>query len=295
MINVDWFQPYKHIISYSVGVILLTIMNLPRALRYKEENIILAGIIPGPHEPHLNINSYINPLVEELLELWSGIEMDTTAGRKLVRCAVICASCDIPAGRKLCSFLGHTPRYSCTKCKKGFPCSVGKMDYSGYDRRNWKYRIDESHRQDVSNLLNCKSRNELKNLESSLGCRYSNLLRLPYFDAPRMLFIDPMHNLFCGTAKYYVHNCWLSNSLISKSQLEFIQDRINRTVVPPDIGRIPSKFQSGFASFTADQLKNWTVYYSAMVLHDIFASVRYGMLEALYTGMPTSLFQADYY
>ena len=191
-------------------------MNLPHALRYKEENIILAGIIPGPHEPHLNINSYINPLVEELLELWSGIEMDTTAGRKLVRCAVICASCDIPAGRKLCGFLGHTARYGCTKCKKGFSGSVGKMDYSGYDRRNWKYRTDESHRQDVSKLLNCKSRNELKNLESSLGCRYSNLLRLPYFNAPRMLVIDSMHSLFCGTAKYYVHNCWLSNSLISK-------------------------------------------------------------------------------
>ena len=93
-------------------------MNLPHALRYKEENIILAGIIPGPHEPHLNINSYINPLVDELLELWIGIEMDTTAGRKLVRCAVICASCDIQAGRKLCGFLGHTARYGCTKCKK---------------------------------------------------------------------------------------------------------------------------------------------------------------------------------
>ena len=149
----------------------------------------------------------------------------------------------------MCGFLGHTARYGCTKCKKGFPGSVGKMVYSGYDRRNWKYRTDESHRQDVS--------------------KHSNLLRLPYFDAPGMLVIDPMHNLFCGTAKYYVHNCWLSNSLISKSQLEIIQDRINRTVVPTDIGRIPSKIQSGFASFTADQLKKWTVYYSAMVLHDI--------------------------
>ena len=31
--------------------------------------------------------------------------MDTTAGRKLIRCEVICASCGIPAGRKLCGFL----------------------------------------------------------------------------------------------------------------------------------------------------------------------------------------------
>ena len=31
MLNVDWFQPYKHL-SYSVGVIFVTFMNLPRAL-----------------------------------------------------------------------------------------------------------------------------------------------------------------------------------------------------------------------------------------------------------------------
>ena len=32
MINVDWFQPYKHI-NYSVGAIYVVILNLPRHLR----------------------------------------------------------------------------------------------------------------------------------------------------------------------------------------------------------------------------------------------------------------------
>ena len=35
-LNVDWFQPYKHI-QYSVGSIYLTIQNLPREERYKED------------------------------------------------------------------------------------------------------------------------------------------------------------------------------------------------------------------------------------------------------------------
>ena len=35
------------------------------------------------------------------------------------------------------------------------------------------------------------------------------------------------------------------------------------------IGRIPHKIKSGFASFTADQWKNWVVYYSTLVLFDI--------------------------
>ena len=64
MLNVDWFQPFEHY-TYSAGVIYLVLLNLPRAVRYKRENIILVGIIPGPSEPHLTMNSYLSPLVSD--------------------------------------------------------------------------------------------------------------------------------------------------------------------------------------------------------------------------------------
>ena len=47
MLNCDWFQPYKQT-QYSIGVIYLVILNLPRDVRFKPENILLCGIIPGP-------------------------------------------------------------------------------------------------------------------------------------------------------------------------------------------------------------------------------------------------------
>ena len=265
MINVDWFQPYKHV-THSVGVIFMTVMNLPRASRYIEDNVILVGIIPGPNEPHFTVNSYLDLLIDELLELWSGVELSTAVGKRKIRCAVLCASCDIPAGRKLCGFLGHMAYFGCTKCKKGFPGGIGNKDYSGYDRQNWTARTNEAHRRDALNLLKCRTKTEMAQKESSYGCRYSSL---PYFDAPRMLVVDPMHNLFTGTAKHYIHRVWLKNNILSDFQFAVIQDRVNRTMAPPDIGRIPLKIQSGFASFTADQFKNWTVYSSIMALHDI--------------------------
>ena len=43
-------------------------------------------------------------------------------------------------------------------------------------------------------------------------------------------------------------------------------------VVPPDIGRIPNKIKSGFSKFTADQLKNWIVYFSIIALLDLLDS-----------------------
>ena len=66
MMNIDWFRPYKHVQNYSVGAIYLVFMNLPRHLRFKRENVLLLGILPGPSEPSHDINSYLTPLVNEL-------------------------------------------------------------------------------------------------------------------------------------------------------------------------------------------------------------------------------------
>lgn len=48
-----------------------------------------------------------------------------------------------------------------------------------------------------------------------------------------------------------------------------VQERVNSALVPSGIGRIPHKIHSGFASFTADQWKNWVNYFSLIALHDI--------------------------
>ena len=56
-LNIDWFQPYK-LTTSSVGVIFLSIMNLPLSIRYKRGNIILIGLIPGPSEPTHDVNTF---------------------------------------------------------------------------------------------------------------------------------------------------------------------------------------------------------------------------------------------
>lgn len=269
MLNIDWFEPYKHL-TYSVGVIYLTVMNLPLTVRYKRENVLLVGIIPGPHEPSHDINSFLMPLVEDLLSFWDGVELDVHGcHKKLVRCALLCAACDHPAGRKTCGFLGHSACLGCSKCMKQFTGTVGDMNYSGFDRHNWTFRSNESHRRAVQELKQYTTRTALEEAESRLGCRYSELLKLPYFDAPRMLIIDPMHNLFLGSAKHYLKNIWLNRGIITTLNFDKIQSRVDSVRVPADIGRVPHKIMSGFASFTADQFKNWVLYYSVIVLRDL--------------------------
>ena len=243
MLNVDWFQPYSHTVS-SVGVIYLSIMNLPRHKRYKRKNMVLIGIIPGPSEPERNINSFLEPLVLELEKFWRGIMLNVKTAQGVhaqkIRCAVLCVSCDLPAGRKVGGVLSHSAAKGCSKCKKRFPGSVGNMCYSGFDRAQWPPRTGNSHRNDVAAVTKCTTKTRRNQKESELGCRYSVLLDLSYFDAPTMLTLDPMHNLFLGTSKHMI-NIWIKAGLIAKHDFDEIQKFVDDMVVPSDVGRISKK------------------------------------------------------
>ena len=87
-----------------------------------------------------------------------------------------------------------------------------------------------------------------------------------------MLIIDPMHNFFLGSAKHFVKSILIGKQILSDAQFDILQHRVDSITAPPDMGRIPQKIRSGFASFTADQWKNWVLYFSLFVLHDLLDS-----------------------
>ncbi len=202
--NCDWFQPFKNSV-YSTGVIYLAIQNLPRTERFTTENIILLGISPGPKELKKTINTFLKPLVKELLELWDGIVVKIHDNRlALVRAALLCVACDIPAARKVCGFCGHNAFRGCSKCLKPFICDVfgQKSDYTGFNRNEWEPRMLDKHKEFAIKHQAAKTKAQQKVIEREHGCRYSVLLQLPYFDPIRMCVIDPIHNLLLGTAKH---------------------------------------------------------------------------------------------
>ena len=245
-------------------------------MQFKQENVILVGLIPGPDEPdkpdkpEIDINDYLNPLVKELLQLWGSVEMHVNySGKVLVRGALLCVACDIPACRKVCGFLGHNANLGCSKCLKVFP-GFGAKDYSGFDRNLWPQRSLAEHRQNIDKINECTTKTGRDKLQSKYGCCYSALLELPYFDPIRMAVIDPMHNLCIGTAKH-IKNIWIKQGLITDADSNIIQNHVDSIQVPSYVGRIPLKIAS-FSGFTADQLKNWTNLFSLMVLRDILPS-----------------------
>ncbi|XP_073219724.1 uncharacterized protein [Cicer arietinum] len=65
------FNPFKTMsISHSTWPIVLIPYNLPPWMCMKQPNFILSLLIPGPKGPENKLDVYMQPLVEELKELW---------------------------------------------------------------------------------------------------------------------------------------------------------------------------------------------------------------------------------
>ncbi|XP_070549686.1 uncharacterized protein [Ptychodera flava] len=177
-LNLDWFCPFKHL-PYSVGALYLIILNLPRTERYKKENVILVGLLPGPREPSLNVNSFLNPLVEEMQLLWDeGLLCSVIeSGKSLVsrfHAAIISVVSDVPATRKLCGFVGHMAKRGCSKCEKEFISGKfgEKINYGGFEPAHGRHNAQ--HRKQAEQTDQQMSKADKDSLVSKYGVRYTS-------------------------------------------------------------------------------------------------------------------------
>ena len=192
-LNVDWFRPFKHS-QYSIGVIYIAVLNLPREIRYLPANIIITGIIAVPNEPSKTMmNPVLEPIVKDLQIAWDGfyIRPADSVGWFLhnvpslhlpvrVLAMLLCITCDIPACRKVCGFLEHNGNLACSKCTHFFPGNVREgFDYSGYVTSAWQPRDNAHHCINATAPKVAPTQAARKELESKYDLRYSVLLKLP--------------------------------------------------------------------------------------------------------------------
>lgn len=163
---------------------------------------------------------------------------------------------------------GHSATQGCSKCKKSFPGGIGEKCYGGFDREHWVMRTHEEHKQQMQEIMGSTSKGDRDQLQSKYGTRYSVLIELPYFSPVRMAIVDPMHNLFLGTAKHML-NIWKAQKIIDEKRFEQIDQRLQHIEAASDIGKLPTKLVGNYGTFTADELKNWVLLFSIYALKGI--------------------------
>ncbi|XP_060186727.1 uncharacterized protein LOC132616141 isoform X3 [Lycium barbarum] len=71
----DGFNPFGHMsANHSIWPVVLIPYNTPPWVCMKQSNFILSMIIPGKRMPGNDIDVYLQPLIDELKELWDGVQ-----------------------------------------------------------------------------------------------------------------------------------------------------------------------------------------------------------------------------
>lgn len=207
-LNVDFFNVNGNRAGGAVtscGIIAMACLNLSPRVRYKFENLHIVGIIPGPREPDLEaINGFLKPLMDDMVELWDpGVQLSRTAlcehGR-VVRGALACVVCDLPAARKVAALANHrSGNFLCSLCRKT-RANIDNMRDSPSRRSSLEMRSN------AHAWATASTNAQQEAIFQSAGVRFSELWRLCYWDPTRQLVIDPMHNLLLGVAQDHFRN-----------------------------------------------------------------------------------------
>ena len=134
----DGFNPFSNMSSsYSMWPVFVIPYNLPPWACMDESNFMMALLIPDPHSPRKAFDVFLQPLVEELLELWSGVDtLDAITGKDFkLRAAVLWCIHDYLA---LSTLSGRTTSgyFACLHCDQN-PLSYAirsKLCYIGHYR-----------------------------------------------------------------------------------------------------------------------------------------------------------------
>lgn len=88
-----------------------------------------------------------------------------------------------------------------------------------------------------------------------------------------MLIIDPMHNLYLGTAKHVLSTIWVKGNIFDSKVLDVINERILLLQIPPEVrfNRLPA-YMHNSSSLTAEQWMIWVNYYSIYCLNEVISS-----------------------
>lgn len=97
-------------------------------------------------------------------------------------------------------------------------------------------------------------------------------MKLPYYNSITMTAVDPMHCLYLGVAKH-MFMMWREDGTLDDKILKKIDQRLIRIDGSTRIGSLPKRL-SLRTKLTADEWKNWTMYYSLIVLHDVLPKAK---------------------
>ena len=150
----DGFNPFSNMsITHSMWPIVLILYNLPPWLCMKQQFFMLSLLIPGPTAPRNDIDVYLQPLIDELQELWDhGVTAYDVASKQNfhMHAAILWTISNLLAYANLLGW-SKNGKFACPSCNKE-TCSYQlqhgrKFCYMGHRHflpTNHRFRYDKT-------------------------------------------------------------------------------------------------------------------------------------------------------
>ena len=182
----DGFNPFGTMsTNYSIWPVVLMPYNLPPWMCMKPTSFILSMIIPGKKQPGNDIDIYLQPLIEELKELWNnGVATYDSSSSQVftMRAALMWTISDFPGLGTLSGWNVYNGT-ACPCCNKDFKrhrlTHGGKFCFMGHRRfleRGHKFRLrraqfdgDVELRDPPKLLSGLEILEQVKNIDVTLG------------------------------------------------------------------------------------------------------------------------------
>ena len=303
-LTTDGFAPWRRR-KYTAWPILLVNYNLPPEIRNHQKNMIAVSVIPGPKKPK-DINSFLYPLIEELLTLANGVRAYDANMEELfcLRAFLMVAFGDIPAVSLLLKMKGHNVIVPCCICNiQGLriPDSDAKIHYipldhlqhpkrgsiSAYDPYKLPARTQMEFASNAQEVITAKTHAEEKRLGMKYGIKGRTILMsLKSLSFPFSFPYDFMHLLYENVLKNLIL-LWTNNYKdINVGTGNYVIDATvwdaNGVATALACDTIPSVYSARMGSvaqdnstFTADNYSFWALYIGPVLLQRKFKEARY--------------------
>ncbi|XP_026431040.1 uncharacterized protein LOC113328166 isoform X2 [Papaver somniferum] len=193
----DGFNPFGMMSTHSTWLVMIVCYNLPPSECTTKYFTMLTLLIPGPLGPNHNIDVYLQPLIEELNELWSLGVVTYDAHTKTdftMRAMLLWCIHDFPAYAHV-SGLRTSGKYGCPECgenTEAFWLKCGsKFAYMGHRRflrdRFHPYRKKTSQFKGSEDLRVAPRRlsgAELFHNTANANKEFGKLVKRPAVDSP---------------------------------------------------------------------------------------------------------------
>lgn len=267
---------------YEVTPVIFLNLNLPPEERYRIANILTGVVIPGPKKPK-ELDTFLQPLVEELLQLDQGVQAfdGNTKSAFQLRAWVTIVTGDGPALAEAIGMKKPGNAYRpCRTCMiEAEHCNGPNKTYyvphTGYDFTNPPIRIEL--REDIQLIERTRSDDYRRRFGIN---RSSILLQLRSLHFPRSFPADIMHCVLqnitptlykiWNRTKLEVDHCGDSREpyYLDAKVLEIISSSLEaaRPDIPTYLGHAPRRISNHYNGFKAAEWEAWLTLFGVPLL-----------------------------